>query len=231
MFMLKQLVNLFSKVGLNAFFFLMIGAIFLAWLYPSPGIAESPLHLPAIAGIGVSVIFFFYGAKLSPESLINGLSKWRLHLVVQLSTFVLFPLTIIAVRHLFADYFATPIGIGIFYLAALPSTVSSSVVLVSIARGNIAAAIFNASISSILGIVITPLWMSSLLGKTQPDFDLSHTIFQLCIQVLLPVVFGLFLHHKLKNWVSGYKNTLRNFDQMIILLIVYTSFCESFSGD
>jgi sodium/bile acid cotransporter 7 len=231
MFMLKQLVNLFSKVGLNAFFFLMIGAIFLAWLYPSPGIAESPLHLPAIAGIGVSVIFFFYGAKLSPESLINGLSKWRLHLVVQLSTFVLFPLTIIAVRHLFADYFATPIGIGIFYLAALPSTVSSSVVLVSIARGNIAAAIFNASISSILGIVITPLWMSSLLGKTQPDFDLSHTIFQLCIQVLLPVVIGLFLHHKLKNWVSGYKNTLRNFDQMIILLIVYTSFCESFSGD
>ena len=229
--MLKQLVNLFSKVGLNAFFFLMIGAIFLAWLYPSPGIAESPLHLPAIAGIGVSVIFFFYGAKLSPESLINGLSKWRLHLVVQLSTFVLFPLTIIAVRHLFADYFATPIGIGIFYLAALPSTVSSSVVLVSIARGNIAAAIFNASISSILGIVITPLWMSSLLGKTQPDFDLSHTIFQLCIQVLLPVVIGLFLHHKLKNWVSGYKNTLRNFDQMIILLIVYTSFCESFSGD
>jgi sodium/bile acid cotransporter 7 len=231
MFMLKQLVNLFSKVGLNAFFFLMIGAIFLAWLYPSPGIAESPLHLPAIAGIGVSVIFFFYGAKLSPESLINGLSKWRLHLVVQLSTFVLFPLTIIAVRHLFADYFATPIGIGIFYLAALPSTVSSSVVLVSIARGNIAAAIFNASISSILGIVVTPLWMSSLLGKTQPDFDLSHTIFQLCIQVLLPVVIGLFLHHKLKNWVSGYKNTLRNFDQMIILLIVYTSFCESFSGD
>ena len=229
--MLKQLVNLFSKVGLNAFFFLMIGAIFLAWLYPSPGIAESPLHLPAIAGIGVSVIFFFYGAKLSPESLINGLSKWRLHLVVQLSTFVLFPLTIIAVRHLFADYFATPIGIGIFYLAALPSTVSSSVVLVSIARGNIAAAIFNASISSILGIVVTPLWMSSLLGKTQPDFDLSHTIFQLCIQVLLPVVIGLFLHHKLKNWVSGYKNTLRNFDQMIILLIVYTSFCESFSGD
>ena len=229
--MIKQLENIFSKVGLNAFFFLMIGAIFLAWLYPTVGIAESAFHLPAIAGFGVSVIFFFYGAKLSPESLLHGLSKWRLHLVVQLSTFVLFPLTILAARLVFPNYFATNLGLGIFYLAALPSTVSSSVVMVSIARGNIAAAIFNASVSSILGIFITPLLMSGILEKSQPDFDITHTILLLCLQVLLPVILGLLLHRKLGPWVSVYKNTLRNFDQLIILLIVYTSFCESFSDN
>ncbi len=229
--MIKQLTISFSKVGLNAFFFLMIGAIFLAWLYPSAGIAESPLHLPVIAGFGVSVIFFFYGAKLSPESLFHGLSKWRLHLVVQLSTFVLFPVTIIAARTIFTDYFSTNIGLGIYYLAALPSTVSSSVVLVSIARGNIAAAIFNASISSILGIFITPLLMSSILEKSQTDFDIGHTIILLCLQVLLPVMLGFSLHKRLGHWVADYKNTLRNFDQLIILLIVYTSFCESFSDN
>ncbi len=229
--MIKQLANTFSKVGLNAFFFLMIGVIFLAWLYPPVGIAESPIHLPAIAGFGVSVIFFFYGAKLSPESLLHGLSKWRLHLVVQLSTFVLFPLTIVAARAIFPGYFSTNIGLGIYYLAALPSTVSSSVVMVSIARGNIAAAIFNASISSILGIFITPMLMSGILEKSQPDFDLSHTILLLCLQVLLPVILGLLLHKKLGHWVATYKNTLRNFDQLIILLIVYTSFCESFSDN
>lgn len=230
MLMIKSLVNLLSKVGLGTFFFLMIGAIFLAWLYPPFGIAESPLHLPAIAGYGVSVIFFFYGAKLSPESLLRGLSKWRLHLMVQLSTFVLFPLIIIGLRMIFKDYFSTNIGLGIFYLAALPSTVSSSIVMVSIARGNIAAAIFNASISSILGIFITPLLMSSILGKSQAGFDIGHTILLLCLQVLLPVILGLFLHPKLAGWVARYKKTLGNFDQLIILLIVYTSFCESFSG-
>ena len=229
--MIKLLVNTFSKVGLNAFFFLMIGAILLAWLYPPAGISENPFHLPVIAGFGVSVIFFFYGAKLSPESLLHGLSKWRLHLVVQLSTFVLFPLTIVAARVLFPVYFSTNIGLGIFYLAALPSTVSSSVVMVSIARGNIAAAIFNASISSILGIFITPLLMSGILEKSQPDFDISHTILSLCLQVLLPVMLGLSLHKRLGKWVAVYKNTLRNFDQLIILLIVYTSFCESFSDN
>ncbi len=229
--MIKQLGNAFSKVGLNAFFFLMIGSIFFAWLYPSLGIASNPLHLPALAALGVSVIFFFYGAKLSPESLLHGLSQWRLHLVVQLSTFVLFPLTIMIARIVFPEYFSTNLGLGIFYLAALPSTVSSSVVMVSIARGNIAAAIFNASVSSILGIFITPLLMSGILEKSQPDFDITHTILQLCLQVLLPVVLGLLLHHKLGHWVIRYKNALRNFDQFIILLIVYTSFCESFSDN
>jgi sodium/bile acid cotransporter 7 len=229
--MINRLENTLSKVGLNPFFVLMIGAIFFAWLYPQPGTAESSLHLPAIAGYGVSVIFFFYGAKLSTESLLNGLSKWRLHLMVQLSTFVLFPLTIIFLRLIFKDYFSTNIGLGIFYLAALPSTVSSSVVMVSIARGNIAAAIFNASISSVLGIFITPLLMSSILGKTQSGFDIGHTILMLCLQVLLPVIIGIMLHHKIGGWVSQYKKTLGNFDQLIILLIVYTSFCESFSGN
>jgi sodium/bile acid cotransporter 7 len=229
--MIKPLVNTLSKVGLNPFFFLMIGVIFLAWLNPQPGINESPLHLPVIAGYGVSVIFFFYGAKLSPESLLSGLGKWRLHLMVQLSTFVLFPLIIVFMRLIFRDYFSTITGLGIFYLAALPSTVSSSVVLVSIARGNIAAAIFNASISSILGIFITPLLMSSVLERSTAGFDIGHTIIHLCFQVLMPVLIGLSLHRKLGGLVSQFKNTLGKFDQLIILLIVYTSFCESFSGN
>lgn len=229
--MIKRLINTSSKVGLNPFFFLMIGAIFLAWIHPSSGISESPLHLPAIAGYGVSVIFFFYGAKLSPGSLLSGLSNWRLHLMVQLSTFILFPLIIVILRLIFKDYFSTLTGLGIFYLAALPSTVSSSVVLVSIARGNIAAAIFNASVSSILGIFITPLLMSSVLDKSTTGFDIGHTILHLCLQVLLPVIIGLFLHNKLGVWVSQYKKTLGKFDQLIILLIVYTSFCESFYGN
>jgi len=229
-FMMKSLENTLSKIGLSPFFFLMIGSIFLAWIYPPPGTSDSLLHLPLIAGYGVSVIFFFYGASLSPESLLSGLSKWRLHLMVQLSTFVLFPLIIIVMRLIFKDYFSTNIGMGIFFLAALPSTVSSSVVMVSIARGNIAAAIFNASISSILGIFITPVLMSSVLNKSATGFDMTHTILQLCLQVLLPVIIGLLLHYKLGEWVSRYKKTLGKFDQLIILLIVYTSFCESFSG-
>ncbi|GAL78303.1 sodium/bile acid symporter family [Algibacter lectus] len=51
--------------------------------------------------------------------------------------------------------------VGVLFLAALPSTVSSSVVMVSMAKGNIPAAIFNASISGIIGVALTPLWMGA----------------------------------------------------------------------
>ncbi|MCB0508998.1 MAG: bile acid:sodium symporter, partial [Bacteroidetes bacterium] len=44
-----------------------------------------------ISTIGIALIFFFYGLKLSPEKLRNGLKNWKLHLVVQASTFLIFP--------------------------------------------------------------------------------------------------------------------------------------------
>lgn len=228
--MINKFLNTLSKAGLNGFFFLLIATIVLAWVVPSWGVSESPLHLPKIAEYGVSLIFFFYGLKLNPKSLLSGLSNWKLHLLVQMSTFILFPLTIIALKGIFPVYFSTLIGLGIFYLATLPSTVSSSVVLVSIAGGNLPAAIFNASISSIIGIFITPLWMSGSLHHTLGDFNIGYTILKLCYEVLLPVVLGLILNKRFGHWATKFKNELRNFDQFVILLIVFTSFCESFSG-
>jgi solute carrier family 10 (sodium/bile acid cotransporter), member 7 len=228
--MINKFLNILSRVGLNGFFFLLIAVIVLAWIVPSWGLEENPMHLPKIAEYGVSLIFFFYGLKLNPKSLISGLSNWKLHLLVQMSTFILFPVTIIALKAIFPAYFSTLIGLGIFYLATLPSTVSSSVVLVSIAGGNLPAAIFNASISSIIGIFITPLWMSNSLQHTLGDFNIGHTILKLCYEVLLPVVLGLLLNRKFGHWAARFKTELRNFDQFVILLIVFTSFCESFSG-
>ncbi len=228
--MFSKFITTLSKAGLNGFFFLLIGTIFLAWLFPSIGTDQSPLQLPKIAEYGVTLIFFFYGLKLNPKSLISDLSNWKLHLLVQLSTFILFPVTVLVMKMAFPVYFSTLLGLGIFYLATLPSTVSSSVVLVSIAGGNLPSAIFNASISSIIGIFITPVWMSGMLEKTLGNFEIGHTILKLCLEVLLPVVLGLLLHRKLGAWAAQYKTALRHFDQSIILFIVFTSFCESFSG-
>lgn len=66
-----------------------------------------------------------------------------------------------------------------FFLAALPSTVSSSVVMVSIAKGNIPAAIFNASISSLIGVVVTPLWVGLFIASATGNFDITHIILTL----------------------------------------------------
>jgi sodium/bile acid cotransporter 7 len=220
-----------QQSGLNAFLFLMLLAVLLAWLFPYYGTDQSPLPLSFIIKYGMPLIFFFYGVRLSPEQLKKGLANWRIHLLIQCTTFILFPAIVLLFSFLRDDPDYKLLWLGTFYLAALPSTVSSSVVMVSIARGNLAAAIFNASISSIIGIFITPLWMSFFIDEVASSAQFIDVIIKLCLQVLVPVILGLLLHNLLGSFIEKNKNILRQFDQLIILLIVYTAFSESFYGN
>jgi sodium/bile acid cotransporter 7 len=218
-----------SKAGINVFFLCLIATVFLAWLFPEFGSANSMVPLRQITGYGVSVIFFFYGAQLNFKNLVEGLRNWRLHLTVQSTTFILFPLVAGVIVYFFGNV-NEPLWLGFFYLSALPSTVSSSVVMVSIAGGNVAAAIFNASLSSIIGIFMTPVWMSFYDVQAGSDVELSDAIGKLSVQVLLPVIIGMLFHSRIGAWVLKYKTWLRFTDQFIILLIVFTAFAESFLG-
>src|SRR5690242_20365191 len=70
----------------------IIAAILLAWLFPDPGAKGGALHPELTNKLGVALIFFLHGLLLSFAALRAGTLLWRLHLVVQLSTFVLCPL-------------------------------------------------------------------------------------------------------------------------------------------
>lgn len=220
--------SLLQRSGIDGFLSGIIAMIVLAYFFPGPGTAVYPVSLGDIANYGISVIFLFYGMRLSPEKLRSGLANWRMHLVVQATTFIVFPLLAIAVKPLFGEA-DEPLWLAIFYLAALPSTVSSSVVMVSIAGGNMPAAIFNASVSSLLGVFITPLWMGLFLTAGGGRVDAGDIVLKLSLQVLLPVVVGLLLHRRFGGFAEKHKKRLRYFDQAVILLIIYTSFCHSFT--
>ncbi len=226
---MKKLLEILSKVGLDGFL-LMIGTmILLAYFLPMPGLVKEPVSLEEIANVGVSFIFLFYGLRLSVEKLKAGLVNWKMHIVVQLTTFLFFPLIVLAFRPLFVNTDFELLWLGVFFLAALPSTVSSSVVMVSIAKGNIPAAIFNTSISSLIGVVVTPLWVGLFIASATGDFDVTHIFTKLILQVLLPVIIGISLNSRFGAVAEKYRKQLKYFDQAVILTIIYTSFCKSFS--
>ncbi len=220
-----------AKAGLDWFLLALIGMIGLAYLFPTPGKYEGAISLGTVTTYGVSLIFFFYGLKLSPEKLRAGLMNWRLHVTIHTTTFILFPILLYSTRFFFPDADNNMIWLGIFFVATLPSTVSSSVVMVSIAGGNIPAAIFNASISSLIGVFITPLWMGLVLTTTNGNYELGDIILKLTLQVVVPVTLGIILHKRLGGFAEKYRMKLRYFDQIIILLIIYTSFCHSFADN
>ncbi|MBX0289194.1 bile acid:sodium symporter [Hymenobacter sp. HSC-4F20] len=226
----NRVVALLRRAGLLDWFLLgLIGAVALAYLIPGVGSKASPIPWKAVTTAGVALIFFFYGLRLSLDKLKAGLRNWRLHVVVQLITFVAFPLLALVARPLFAGLKGEQLWQSIFFLCTLPSTVSTSVVMVSIARGNLPAAIFNASISSLLGIFLTPLWTSLFLHTSADGGHLWGLAVSLTWQVILPVVAGVLLNRRFGAFAEQHKGTLRISDQVVILLIVFTAFCESFA--
>src|SRR5690606_9094208 len=112
----------------------------------------------------------------------------------------------------------------------LPSTVSSSVVMVAIAKGNIPAAIFNASISGLIGVLVTPLLMHFFLEIGEANL-FGELYLGLLLEVIAPVFLGLVLQQYWGRWARGNSSSLAKFDKGVILLIVYSSFAESFLSD
>ena len=70
----------------------MIAAVGVASLAPQIGRSGGWLHLDQAADIGIFLIFFLHGMGLSTDSLKTGASKWKLHLLVQACTYVIFPI-------------------------------------------------------------------------------------------------------------------------------------------
>lgn len=228
---MNKLFNIFKKIGLDGFIFLLIAAILLAYLFPKAGSKESIIPFSIISQIGVALIFFFYGLTLSKKQLLSDIANWKLHLLTQAGTFFLYPVFVYICYLLFPGFFSKELWTGLLFLSCLPSTVSSAVVMVSIAKGNISAAIFNSSISMLIGVFLTPLWMGFFNNASSGNIDFSGIFLKLFIQIILPLLAGMLLYGKVGKTISNYKTAIKRYDQSIILLIIYTSFCDAFKNN
>ena len=109
---------------------------------------------------------------------------------------------------------------------AAPST-KQPVALTAAARGNVAAAVFNATLSSLLGVVLTPLWLSLALGASGQAFPLGSVVLDLLLWLVLPLLIGQAARPWLGAWATRHKARINVVDRLTILLLVYTSFCDS----
>ncbi|WP_085314352.1 bile acid:sodium symporter family protein [Derxia lacustris] len=205
----------------------MLIAVGLAALWPEPGAHGGWLHPELLNKLGVALIFFLSGLSLSFAALRAGTLQWRVHLLVQTTTFLVFPLLGLLILWATRGWMKPDLQLGFFYLCALPSTVSSSVALTAAARGNVPAALFNATLSSLLGVVLTPAWLGFVLGQTGAAFPIWDVMLDLLQWLVLPLVLGQLSRPLLGNWAAKHKKRLSTVDRLTILLLVYTSFADS----
>lgn len=116
---------------------------------------------------------------------------------------------------------------GFFYLAVLPSTVSSSVAMTALARGHVAAAVLNATLSTLLGVFLTPLLVSLVMSGAGHSFDVGQTMLKVAQMLLLPFVAGHLLRPWLASWFARIKPVTTVFDRAVIVLLVWSAFSDS----
>lgn len=220
-------LRLVKRLARDWFLVGMIAAVVLAVLFPDFGRTGGAMHADVVANAGIFGVFLLYGLGLPLANLKAGVLQWRLHLVVQAFTFGVFPLLWLLLERVAGRWLPPDLLLGFLYLCAVPSTISSSVAMTGLARGNVAAAIFNASLSSLLGVVLTPLIVSLLASTTGQSIPLEEAIRKLATLLLLPLVIGQLLRPVLGAWFARYRRYTHSFDRLFILVLVYASFCDS----
>nr|WP_202424167.1 bile acid:sodium symporter family protein [Duganella lactea] len=203
----------------------MIATVGAASLFPCHG--QGAVVFNNITHVAVSLLFFLHGAKLSREAVIAGVTHWRLHLLVMLCTFALFPLLGLALKPLLTPLVTPDLYLGILFLCMLPSTVQSSIAFTAAARGNVPAAICSASASNLFGIFITPVLVGLLTSAQMSGGSPLESAGQIALQLLLPFIAGQVARRWIGAWVEKHKPLTRLVDQGSILLVVYTAFSES----
>jgi len=214
--------GLLGRLKPDPYVLLIVATMILASLAPAHG-AATPV-LGGATKIGIGLVFFLHGARLSREAVTRGMTHWRLHLLVLAATFGLFPLLGLGL----AALPVTPPALapGIILLCCLPSTVQSSIGFTAIARGDVAAAVASATASNLIGIVLTPILAALMLHASGGGLSLQ-SVQAIALQLLAPFILGQLLRRSIGPWVAAHKTLFAWTDRGAILLVVYSAFSEA----
>ena len=222
-----------KKIWAQHWFVCLLPVAFaLAWFAPEIASKGGWMRPELTTKLGVGLIFVLQGLALPMSALRAGVGQWRLHAVVQAMTYVGLPLIGLALALTAGRWLPDELRIGLVFLAVLPSTVSSAAVLTANAGGNTAGAIFNAVLSSLLGVLLTPLLLAAALGfqgvgVADGKVDTGAIIVELIKLIILPLLLGQLLRLRLADWAVRHKKRLGTLSTAVILFIVFAAFCDA----
>lgn len=219
-------MNILQRFKIDPFLLILICVVLTASLFPCKGEIKTVFeHLTTFA---IGLLFFMHGAKLSFQAIVIGIKNWRLHLLIFITTFVVFPVFGIMMQLLVPTFLSENVYLGFVYLCVLPATVQSAIAFTSIAKGNVAAAICSASASTLLGVFITPV-LVGLLMHTQAvaSMNIMDAISSIMLKLMLPFIIGHLSRRYIGKWVDKYKNIISKTDRLSILLVVYVAFSDA----
>uniref|UniRef100_A0A673LPS3 Sodium/bile acid cotransporter n=1 Tax=Sinocyclocheilus rhinocerous TaxID=307959 RepID=A0A673LPS3_9TELE len=212
-------MGLIARVRKEWFIIGIVLVITCARLAPSVGVKGGPLRPEiTITYVAVSVIFFNSGLSLETEELASALMHVKLHFFVQTFTLVFFPIAIwLLLKVLALTAINEWLLRGLQTVACMPPPVSSAVILTKAVGGNEAAAIFNSAFGSFL------------LGSSS-SVPFTSIFSQLFMTVVVPLIVGQVCRRSLRECLDRRKPPFGTVSSVVLLMIIYTTFCDTFSN-
>ncbi|WMT89379.1 bile acid:sodium symporter family protein [Pelagibacterium sp. H642] len=210
-----------KKIGIDAYLIALLGVVALSFVLPARGVFAEIVGQAAY--YAVALLFFVYGAKLKTEAVVAGFANWRLQAAILAITYVAFPLFAIALAFASRDVLPEELALGLLYIGILPSTVQSSIAFTALAKGNVAAAVCAASVSNLLGVIVTPLLATLILQAGDGGIN-GGAVVNIAIQIVLPFALGQAFRPLIGNWIGKHRLLSLTVDRGSILLIVYSAF-------
>uniref|UniRef100_W5KD57 Sodium/bile acid cotransporter n=1 Tax=Astyanax mexicanus TaxID=7994 RepID=W5KD57_ASTMX len=206
-------MGLLARVRKEWFIIGIVLVISAAKLAPSVGVKGGPLRPEiTITYVAVSTIFFNSGLSLRTEELASALMHVKLHLFVQTFTLVFFPVAIwLLLKVLALTAINEWLLKGLQTVGCMPPPVSSAVILTKAVGGN------------------EVRERNPYLGSSS-SVPFSSIFSQLFMTVVVPLIVGQVCRRFLRDWLERRKPPFGAISSLVLLMIIYTTFCDTFSN-
>ncbi|MBA3936803.1 MAG: bile acid:sodium symporter [Planctomycetes bacterium] len=209
------------------FVILLGGVVALAALAPQLGSGQGPLRTASWSPLLVPLLFLISGLILRTHEVRAAAADWRLHVFTQGFSLALLPVAFWAMALLLgAAHVDAALCTGVVVLGALSTTTTSGVTFTRVSGGDEAGALFNATLGSLLGVVVSPLLILLATGR-HGALPVGDMISGLALQVVLPVVVGQIVQALAPRPLAAMRGALGLASQWLLLVLVWQVFCDS----
>ncbi|MCU1579389.1 MAG: bile acid:sodium symporter [Rhodoglobus sp.] len=176
----------------------------------------------------IVILFLVYGLRLPTGEVLRGLRNVRLQGSVLATTFVIFPILGIALHGIVQPIVGSDLAFGLLYVTLMPSTITSSAAYTSMAGGNVPGAITAATLSNVLGFLLTPALVLLLMNQSGGAGIGGGWV--VLVQLILPFGVGQILQPLVGEWIRQHHWVSLIADRGAILIAVFTSVAVATAG-
>jgi sodium/bile acid cotransporter 7 len=188
---------------LEEYFLIGLGVVILISSQVQVPQAHQSLKETVVTYLCVSLIFFITGCTLKTRDLLSNYARWKIHLFVQLSCYLLTSSVIFGVVSACAsnpDFMDPGILLGFLLTGCTATTINSNVVMTREAHGNVALTVVQSTLGNFLGPFLTPplfhlytstgAWYTAALPPQVGGYqEIYRRVFkQLGLSLFLPMV-------------------------------------------